>query len=239
MPTSAEHVYSQENIIFQCEQSLKNLNVDVIDLYYFHHCDFGENDEMVEEALIAIDHLRKQGKIRYIGLSGYSAEELLRIAKKINPVVIQSWADIEHDEFIREGTELRKFMDDFNISYIPMMPFAQGKLLDKYRPENIPTFSEGDNRQGNKTFSAESLLRLAPRMKKLKERFGEETEDLARVALQYLLFQPVVASVIPGFRNLAQVKTNLAKSSMALNEDDIKYILEVFPREEMEAHPWA
>lgn len=237
--TTAPNVFDPHNIQRQCEQSLRNLKTDVIDVYYLHHCDFGESDCYLDGAIEAVHRLQQQGKVRYIGLSGYSAEELFRVGSKLNPDVIQSWADIEHDEFIRVGSPLREFMDERGLCFVAMMPLGQGRLLGKYSSQHPPEFGPGDNRDGNPAFSAESLSALEPRIEKLRTRFGPDVCDLVRVALQYILAQPVVACVIPGFRNVKQVECNLSAAGRPLSPEDISYILEVFPREEMEPHPWA
>jgi len=236
--TTAPHVYDPSNIRFQCEQSLRNLNTDYVDLYYFHHCDFGDDDIYLDDAIDTMQRLQTEGKIRHIGLSGYAEEDFLRLAPKINPVVIQSWSDIEHDEFIREGSALRQMMDERGIKFIPMMPFGQGRLLGKYKATDAPEFDNGDNRSGNSAFTSESLANLEPRIQALKKRFGGDTCDLARVALQFLLAQMVVASTIPGFRTTEQVKCNLKGSDNPLSKEDVEYIFQIFPRSEMEPHPW-
>lgn len=237
--TSSESPFTPLNIRQQCEHSLRNLNTDYLDIYYFHHCDFGPGDRYLHEAVSTMNDLRKEGKIRCVGLSGYSEGELLRAAKVIEPAIIQSWADIEHDEFIREGTPLRLFMDANGIAFVPMMPFGQGRLLGKYDHDSPPKFDDGDNRRGNPSFTRESLAELQPRIAALKERFGDSTQALARVAIQYLLANPIVVSVIPGFRNAQQLRSNIAASAPPLTEADLAFILDVFPRNDMGPHPWA
>src|ERR1017187_5556591 len=211
--TSAPSPFTPQNIRYQCEQSLRNLGTDYIDIYYFHHCDFGPNDCFLNEACETMEILRKEGKIRCVGLSGYSEADLLRVGKVVQPAVIQSWADIEHDEFIRDGSPLRRFMDKNDILFIPMMPYAQGRLLGKYDHNAPPQFDDGDNRKGSSAFSAESLKDLKPRLDTLRKHFGSSTADLARVAIQFLLANKVVASLIPGFRNIDQVQMNISVGS--------------------------
>jgi aryl-alcohol dehydrogenase-like predicted oxidoreductase len=237
--TTAEHVYEPCNIRHQCEQSLRNLRTDVIDLYYLHHCDFGENDRYLPDALNEVAKLKAAGKIRLSGLSGYSFDELERVARVMHPDVIQSWADVEHDEFIRPDQPLRRLMDEMRISFVAMMPFGQGRLLGKYDAKQPPTFPPGDNRRGNRSFEGDSLALLSPRLEDLRRRFGRKTEDLARVALQYVLAQPVVASVIPGFRNVQQVLCNAAASDLPLTAEELKAVADAFPRSEMTPHPWT
>lgn len=237
-PTSAEHAYDATNIRRQLEQSLRNLQTDYIDIYYFHHCDFGDDDRYLHEAASVFEQLKQEGKIRAVGLSGYSSEELIRCATVVRPSVIQSWADIEHDEFIRPGLTLPKFMAENHIDYVAMMPLGQGRLLGKYDPQHPPTFGEGDNRLGNQNFSVESLTELGPRLAALKERFGANKRDLIWAALGFVLAREIVKSAIPGFRNLEQVKQILETKDRPFAGEDLEFIYQVFPREEMGEHPW-
>jgi myo-inositol catabolism protein IolS len=237
--TTAPHVYDPNNIKTQCEQSLRNLGTDHVDLYYFHHCDFGENDIYLDDALDTFTKLQESGKIRFVGLSGYSEEEFLTKTPKINPDVIQAWADIEHDEFIRSGSKVRELIIERDLGFVAMMPLGQGRLLGKYHADNPPSFDAGDNRDGNLALTRESLAELEPRLAALRSKFGSDIQDLARVALQFLLSNSVVSCVIPGFRSLSQVRTNLRAAEQPLTPADVEFILNTFPREEMAPHPWA
>jgi myo-inositol catabolism protein IolS len=237
--TSAASPFTPQNIRYQCEQSLRNLQTDYLDIYYFHHCDFGPNDCFLAEAIAAMEALRAEGKIRCVGLSGYSEGELLRVGKVLKPAVIQSWADIEHDEFIRNGSKLRRFMDSNEIMFVPMMPYAQGRLLGKYKHDAPPQFEDGDNRKGSAAFTSESLKELKPRLTALKKRFGSSVENLAHTALQFLLANDSVVSVIPGFRNSNQVRVNIEAAKGPLRKEDMEYILKIFPRKDMKPHPWS
>jgi aryl-alcohol dehydrogenase-like predicted oxidoreductase len=101
-------------------------------------------------------------------------------------------------------------------------------LLDKYKKENPPQFENGDHRKGLSRFSYESLAKLEIQLNKIKEKFGSSTEDLARVAQQYLLHHKFVGAVIPGFRNLNQVKTNLAAMDKPLTDDEFEFVRRIF-----------
>ena len=104
----------------------------------------------------------------------------------------------------------------------------EGLLLDKYKKENPPQFENGDHRKGLSRFSYESLARLEVQLNKIKEKFGSSTEVLARVAQQYLLHHKFVGAVIPGFRNLHQVKVNLAAMDRPLTDDEFGFVRSVF-----------
>lgn len=227
-PGTAAHAYEPAHIRHQCEQSLINLKRDVIDLYYFHHGDFGPEDRYLDDAVKVMHQLKKEGKIRLIGQSAYSSNDFVKLVPKVKPDVLQSWAHIMDDQFIREGTPVRKLLDEKKMSFVAFSPLNQGILLGKFDPQNPPKFEEGDHRKGDNRFTTEFLLGVQPKIEKLKSRFGKDVKDLARVALQYLLANPVVCCVIPGFRNLSQVEINLAGKDKPLTAEDVKFIGETF-----------
>jgi aryl-alcohol dehydrogenase-like predicted oxidoreductase len=70
------------------------------------------------------------------------------------------------------------------------------------------------------------MLKLKPKMQKLKSRFGSNTEDLASVALNYVLSQPHVCCVIPGFRNERQARCNIAGAGRSLSPEDVQFVRE-------------
>jgi aryl-alcohol dehydrogenase-like predicted oxidoreductase len=227
-PGTASHAFEPAHIRHQCEQSLINLKRDYIDLYYFHHGHFGDNDEYLYDAVELMHRLKEEGKIRIIGQSAYSHEDFQKLIPKVKPDVLQSWANAMERKFIDEGTPTRKLMDENNISFVAFRPIGQGLLLGKYSKDNPPKFEDGDHRKGLERFSKESLEKLEPKLNKIKERFGSSTEDLSRVAIQFLLHFKIMGAVIPGFRNLNQVKVNLSAMNKPLTDDEFEFVKSVF-----------
>ncbi len=227
-PGTAEHAYEPKHIRHQCEQSLINLNRDYIDLYYFHHGNFGENDEYLDDAVEVMYKLKEEGKIRLIGQSAYAHEDFQKLIPKVKPDVIQSWANAMERKFIDNGVPTRKLMEENNISFVAFRPVGQGLLLGKYDKNNPPKFEDGDHRKGLSRFSRESLEKLEPRLNSIKEKFGSSVEDLARVAMQFLLHYKFMGAVIPGFTNLNQVKVNLSAMDKPLTDDEFDFVKGVF-----------
>jgi aryl-alcohol dehydrogenase-like predicted oxidoreductase len=227
-PGTADHAYDPLHIRHQCEQSLKNLRREVIDIYYFHHGDFGQDDALLDDALAVMNKLRDEGKFRVLGLSAYSHDDFTRLIPRINPDVLQAKNHILDHKFVADGTPTRKLMEERGLSLVAFSPLGQGLLLDKFDPANPPTFAEGDNRRNKDAFAAESLADLKPKLEQIKERFGDSTADLARVALQFILSFDVVGCVIPGFRNESQVVSNLGGADQPLSDEDIAFIRETF-----------
>ncbi|HET6284241.1 MAG TPA: aldo/keto reductase [Polyangia bacterium] len=231
-PGTAEHAYEPHHIRAQCEQSLVNLKRETIDLYYFHHGNFGPGDRYLDDAVAVMLDLRQEGKIRLIGQSAYSDDDFTRVVPKVQPDVLQGRANAMDTGFIDPGTPVRRLLDERKMSFVAFSPLAQGILLGKYRPGAPIAFEEGDHRKGSARFSQENLRAANVKVDRLKARFGDDARALARVALQYLLSYPGVACVIPGFRNRQQVTVNLADVDQPLGGDDIAYVRQVMTSSE-------
>ena len=227
-PGTAAHAFEPVHIRHQCEQSLINLKRDHIDLYYFHHGHFGDHNEYLDDAVEVMYKLKDEGKIRLIGQSAYSHEDFQKLIPKVKPDVLQSYANAMERRFIDDGVPSRKLMEENQISFVAFRPIGQGLLLGKYDKNNTPKFEDGDHRKGLLRFSKESLDALEPKMSKIKEKFGSSVEDLARVAMQFLLHYKFMGAVIPGFRNLNQVKINLSAMDKPLSDDEFEFVKSVF-----------
>ncbi len=227
-PGTAEHAYESQHIRHQCEQSLINLERDFIDIYYFHHADFGKNDIYLNDAVDTMFRLKDEGKIRIIGLSARKEEDFRRLIPVIKPEVLQSFSNALDNRYLGEGKPVRKLLEENQLSFVAFGPLAQGLLLGKYDKNNPPKFDEGDHRKNAARFTVEFLEKLEPKIEILKQKFGSNIENLSRAALQYLLHYNVVGAVIPGFRNLKQVMINLEAADKPLTDDEFNFLKELF-----------
>jgi len=225
---TAAHAYESGHIRHQCEQSLKNLGRDYIDVYYLHHGDFGPDDCYLSEAAETMNKLREEGKIRLIGQSAYKASHFEKSVRIVKPTVLQGWAHAMDTRFIESTGIVGQLLSKNRLSFVAFSPLNQGLLLDKYDPANPPQFDAGDHRSKSPKFSREFLEKLSPKLNQLKERFGASTPQLAGTVLRFVLNHPRVACVIPGFRNETQVACNLRVKDHRLNNEDMAFIRELF-----------
>ncbi|HUU28531.1 MAG TPA: aldo/keto reductase [archaeon] len=225
---TAEHAYHPLHIRHQIEQSLENLRTDYVDIYYFHHGDFGPGDCYLDHAVELMQRLKEEGKIRFIGQSAYTQEDFEKLIPRVDPDVIQARAHMLDLMMIGPDSRVARIIADRDLGFVAFSPMAQGLLLGKYSPDNEPVFPDGDNRRGSPWFKADFLKALAPALSSLKERHGSSTGDLVRVSLQYVLSYPVVSCVIPGFRNMTQVEMNLAAAGKPLSGAEVKWIRQSF-----------
>lgn len=225
---TALHAYEPRHIYHQCEQSLINLKRDYIDIYYFHHGNFGKEDCYLDDACAIMEKLRDEGKIRCVGLSAYSERDFSRLVPKIMPEVVQSWAHIMDYHFVSLNSPLMKLCTKYKMSFIAFSPLNQGILLNKYSSLNPPQFPDGDHRNNSKKFKQEYLAYAEKGIANIKESLGCEDKALIRLALQFILYHDNVAGVIPGFRNIEQVKMNLSAANSPLNGKEMSLIRNAF-----------
>ena len=91
-----DHYYHPKMIREHVDLSLKNLQTDVIDLYYFHHCNF-DSDDIFKDALDLVRRFQKAGKIRFIGLSDWDSIKIMKYIDRVNPDVIQPYRNVMDD----------------------------------------------------------------------------------------------------------------------------------------------
>ncbi len=242
MKGTAPHAYDPAHIRAQCEQSLKNLGVDTIDLYYLHHGSYvgtgynGEERDYLHEAAATMHALKKEGKIRAIGQSAYGDADFVRAVPVLKPDVLQARANLRAANFITPGSAVQHLMETHGCSFVAFGPLDQGILLDKFDPANPPKFDEGDSRGNRRDMTAESLLRVREKLTKLAAHFGfaNATGDariaaFSSVASRWVLAHPHVSSVIPGFRNARQATCNVAAGSAEpMSPTDVAFVRALF-----------
>lgn len=235
------HAYDPRNIRHQCETSLRNLRMEYIDLYYFHHGTFtgkdveGREHDYLHEAAETMHALVKEGKVRAVGQSAYSEEDFERCVPVVKPAVLQNKANLRYDAFIRPGSRTQRLMEKHGCTFVAFGPLDQGILLDKFDPDHPPKFGEGEYRSSRKDFSPSVLREVRGKLARVKERFrgdaayGSEAALLSSVATRWVLGHPNVCSAIPGFRNEAQARTNVrAGEDEPLTEAEVEWLRSVF-----------
>jgi aryl-alcohol dehydrogenase-like predicted oxidoreductase len=210
---------SRFHIIEQCEASLKRLKTDVIDLYQVHAWD---GQTPLEETLEALDTLIRQGKVRYIGCSNYSAWHLMKALAVSDSHHYQRFVSqqIYYSLQAREAEyELIPLGFDQGVSLLVWSPLAGGWLSGKYTRHSSPEtgrqaagFREPPITDWNKLWDIIDVLNAVA---------TEHGVEGAQVALAWLLQRPMVASLIMGGRTTAQFESNLKAAELKLSPDDI------------------
>lgn len=209
---------SPQFLIESVEGSLKRLQTDYIDLYYIH---FPDEATPKDEAVGALQRLKEEGKIRAIGVSNFSVEQLEEANKNGYVDVLQS----EYNLFKREAEkDLLPYTAKHEISFIPYFPLAAGLLGGKYNKDT--TFDDG--RAKNPMFQGEAFIRNLDKVEQLRKIADAKQAEVAHVVLAWYLKQNAIDVLIPGAKKPEQVTNNLKTLEVDLTEVDIKAIDRIF-----------
>lgn len=237
---TAANAYDPVHMRHQLETSLRNLRTTYLDIYYLHNFNFGADDGYLDGAIEAMHRFKDRGLVRAIGMRGphrYAPERLngrrdgpdkyqrfISVADRLKPDVVQVRYNMLSPHLDAEERDIFAWTAARQIGVVINKPLAQGLLLDKYDPQTPPSFAAGDHRNKKSWFKADGLRLLRRRLAPIRERFGGDTQDLVRVALQYCLARAPHAVVLAGFRDERQVRMNLAAAGHPLSDADLAFV---------------
>jgi len=199
-------------VIAACEQSLRRLRTDYIDLYWLHNWD---KHTPIEETMAALQDLVQSGKVRYVGVSDTPA---WKVAQAQLIAQFRGWSpfvglQIEYSLLERtvEG-ELVPMARELGLGVTPWSPLAGGRLAGKYTRQNAGVVKEG-RAQVMAPRLDEKTYKVLDRVEGIA---GELNTTVARVALAWLRARPGVSSIIFGARRKAQLEDNLKSLDVQL-----------------------
>jgi Predicted oxidoreductases (related to aryl-alcohol dehydrogenases) len=208
---SEDEGLSRKHILEAVENSLRRLQTDYLDLYQAH---WPDPKTPVEETMRAFDELVKQGKVRSVGASNYSAWELMQALwdSDRNDLFrfdsLQPHYNLVHrDEFERELSAVCK---TYHLGVIPYSPLAGGFLTGKYRRNLVPISARAG---GAKRYFNERNWILLDLMDALAKQKGA---SISQIALAWLLADPLISSPIIGANSIEQLKDNLGALDVRL-----------------------
>ena len=228
---------SRKHIMENCEQSLKNMNLDYLDLYYCHRYD--ENTDL-EETLRAMSDLVAQGKVLYYGVSeewgSARIEEAQKIIDKLGlyPIsVIQPQYNMV-DRYIEH--EIMGTCRKYGIGITSFSPLSQGLLTGKYKkgqpyPEGSRATHQAD-RQINDLLTDKNLA-IVDELTKVADDLGT---NLAILAMAWILQHPEISCVIAGASKPSQLENNLKASGLVIPQDAMDRIEEILGFQRFERH---
>ncbi len=205
----------------QVENSLKRLQTDYIDLYYIH---FPDDNTPKDQAVAALQELKEQGKIKAIGVSNFTLDQLKEANKDGYVDVVQ----LEYNLLHRENEAVLQYCVDHLITFIPYFPLASGILAGKY-DENTK-FS--DHRTTRRDFIPGVFEENVRRVKALESLAAAHQTSIANIVLAFYLTRPAIDVIIPGAERAEQVIENIKAADIVLSDDEIQYIDELFPIED-------
>jgi myo-inositol catabolism protein IolS len=216
----ADHPYDPKFMREQAERSLRNMRTDVIDLHYFHHCDFGPDDRYLDGALETMRRLQEEGKIRFIGLSDWNAKRIMRFIERIDPDAVQPYRNLVDDDYETSG--LKAYVDTHDLGVAFFSPIKHGLLLGKY--DQPVQYGEGDFRSGVADFTnPEAIERYKRAAAATRDRYATKPEPVLHAVIGALLTGNPTACVLLGQRNARQVASAAAVGE-ALSAEDAAWV---------------
>ncbi len=214
-----------------CEESLKRLQTDVIDLYYLHRVD---KKTPIEDSVGALADLVREGKIRTIGLSECSAATLRR-AHKVHPVTaVQS----EYSLWTRNPeVAVLDACRELGVTFVAFSPVARGFLADGVR--DMAALPPGDLRQQMPRFMGEAFAVNLALLDKFRSFARDKGATPAQVCLAWLLQKVPHIVPIPGTANIAHMEENFAARELVLSDGDIAALNDMINTRTVTGHRYS
>lgn len=207
---------SKERVLKDCDDSLRRLGTDYIDLYQIH---WPDSTTPVSETMEALSILIKQGKIRAGGVSNYPLE-LLNEAEKTFSVATDQ---VPYSMVNRDiENELVPFCIEKNIGIIVYSPLQRGILSGKIKQGHV--FNEGDTRPSTIYYKEPNLSRIVKLTESFKQIADARNVSVSQLVLNWTIMQPGITCVLAGARNETQVLDNVKAASFRLSDDEMKHI---------------
>ena len=205
---------SKESILKQCDESLKNLKTDYIDIYLVH---WPDPDVELEETIDAVSTLKKEGKILHAGVSNFSKEQIEEAQKYCEIEAFQpqySLADRKDEKLIRWAYEQ-------GLGIMTYGTLGGGILTGNYR--ELRTFEQTDSRNRFYPYFKEPLFSKAMELLTIMDQIAEERNvSLAQIAEKWVLQKRFVSSCIIGAQSRARVEENCRNLQWELTDNEIR-----------------
>jgi aryl-alcohol dehydrogenase-like predicted oxidoreductase len=206
----------RESIIKECEDSLRRLQTDYIDLYQIHWPDI---TTPIEESMEAVSKLLKAGKIRAAGVSNYNAAQMEQ-AEKVLPIASNQVPYSMLERSIEK--ELVPYCIKHKKSIIAYSPLQRGLLTGKIKPGH--SFAAGDSREGNRFYTAENIERVNDFINSLQPLADSKKALIAQLVLRWTIEQPGITVALAGARNAEQAIQNAQTLNVRLTKEELAFI---------------
>ena len=215
---------SKEAIIRECDQSLKRLQTDYLDLYQIHRFDY---NTLIEETMEALNELVKSGKVRAIGASvmyAYQFHNMQVVAKEHGWTLFSTMQNHYNLLYREDEREMIPVCNQYNVSLIPYSPLAGGHLTH-LNWETDTARSKTDNTLRKKYDSAkDNDLQIIKRVNQLAQKYNV---SMAQISLAWL-YKKGVASPVVGATKINHFEDAVKAIDLDLSDDDCKYLEELY-----------
>lgn len=207
---------SKARVIQECEDSLRRLNTDYIDLFQIH---WPDSTTPINETFEAVQRLIEQGKVRAAGVCNYNTSQ---VAEAMHTIPLAS-NQVPYSLVFRDiEKEVIPQAIDKNLGIIPYSPLQRGLLTGKIKPGH--RFNEGDTREGNRFYTDASIKKINLLLDKIKPIADAHDATLAQLVIHWTIHRPGVACVLVGARNAQQVYDNVKSLDFSLSEKEMNDI---------------
>jgi aryl-alcohol dehydrogenase-like predicted oxidoreductase len=215
-----QKVLSASSIRQEIEDSLRRLSIDVIDLYQIHWPPDPDSPAL-EEAWSTLADLKREGKVRWIGVSNFNVRQLRR-AQAIAPVTsLQPPYSLVHREI---EADILPYCLREGIGVIVYSPMASGLLTGAMTRERAAKLSKDDWRRGHPDFTEPNLSRNLELVERLREIAKRHNRSIGEVAIAWTLQHPAVTGAIVGARNARQAEGVMRAGDLRLNDKEVNEI---------------
>ena len=212
---------SKKYLISSLDQSLQRMNLDYVDVFYHHRPDY---DTPLEETMGALDLIVRQGKALYVGISNYQpkeAEKAFTILKDLGtPCLIHQPRYSLFDRWIENG--LLDLLGNSGVGAICFSPLAQGMLTDKYingLPKDSRAVKDG------RYLKTDKVLEMLPKINALNEVAKSRNQNLAQMAISWILKDERITSVLIGASKTSQILDSVkATENTVFSKDELANI---------------
>jgi aryl-alcohol dehydrogenase-like predicted oxidoreductase len=211
-----------ESIRTECENSLKRLQIDMIDLYQIHWPDPQTN---VEDSWGEMGRLKEEGKVQYIGVSNFDVD-LLERCDKIHPVqsLQPPYSMLHRAKYPEVENEIINWCKENDVGVVAYSPLQNGLLTGKFNKENLDQLAKDDWRRRNEFFREPLLsqtLEFVGALKPIAENYGK---SLTELAIAWVLMNDSVTSAIVGARRPEQTEQNVGGAGWKISDADMEKI---------------
>lgn len=223
---------SRYHLMHQIDASLERLGLDHVDLYQIHGWD---SQTPMEEALRAMDDIVRSGRARYIGVSNWAAWQIMKALGLSERLGIEKFASLQA-YYTLAGRDLEReivpMLQSEGVGLMVWSPLAGGLLAGKYSRGDDGR-SQGEGRRAAFDFPPVEMDRAYDLIEALRPMAETKGASVAQLALAWLLYQPVVSTVIVGARRADQLADNLGAVEVTFTEDELDRLdkLSRLPRE--------
>lgn len=205
-----------DSIVWECEQSLKRLGIDCIDLY---QCHWRDNTTPVEETMKAVDKLLKAGKIRAAGVSNFTAEEIAAAAGVVplasnQPPYSMLKRDIEAD--------VLPYCREHNVGILAYSPLQLGILTGKVTMDR--EFGPGDQRRTSPHYRPANRRKVLDFLEAISPIAEAHNATLAQLVINWTIHRPGITAALVGARNPDQARENAAAADFELTDAETRRI---------------